>query len=62
MKSKEIPAMVPLKEAAKLTGLSYDFLRKGCLRGELVHVRCGTKILLNFDRLIDFLNGGSKDE
>ena len=58
--SRAVPRMVSLKEAAQLTGLSELFLRRGFKSGELVGVRCGTsnsgKILLNFDRLIDYLN------
>ena len=51
-----IPEMIPIREASKRTGLSYDFLRKACLRGEIVHVRAGQKILINFNRLCDYLN------
>ena len=55
-----VPHMVSLKEAAQLTGLSELFLRRGFRADELVGVRCGTssggKILLNFDKLIDYLN------
>lgn len=58
--SRAVPRMVSLKEAAALTGLSELFLRRGFRSGELVGVRCGTssggKILLNFDRLVDYLN------
>lgn len=58
--SRTVPRMVSLKEAARLTGLSELFLRRGFKSGELVGVRCGTsssgKILLNFDRLVDYLN------
>ena len=58
---RSVPHMVSLKEAAALTGLSELFLRRGrSVRVELVGVRCGTssggKILLNFDKLIDYLN------
>ena len=58
--NRTVPHMVSLKEAARLTGLSELFLRRGFRAGELVGVRCGTssggKILLNFDKLIDYLN------
>lgn len=58
--SRTVPRMVSLKEAARLTGLSELFLRRGFRSGEFVGVRCGTsssgKILLNFDKLIDYLN------
>ena len=51
-----VPEMVTLKEAAARTGMSYDFLRKGCLSGQFAHVRCGSKILINFDKLVETLN------
>ena len=51
------PKMVSLKEASAITGLSYSALRKLCLKGEIVHIRVGTKFLINLDRLIDKLNG-----
>lgn len=58
--SRAVPRMVSLKEAARLTGLSELFLRRNFRSGELVGVRCGIsnggKILLNFDKLIDYLN------
>lgn len=58
--SRAVPHMVSLKEAARLTGLSELFLRRGFRSGELVGVRCGTssggKILLNFDKLVDYLD------
>lgn len=55
-----VPRMVDLVEAHKLTGLSIPFLRHKFRAGELVGIRCGVssngKILLNFDRLVDYLN------
>ncbi len=52
-----IPEMVTIKEASSRTGLSYDCLRKLCLAGKLVHIRVGNgKFLINFGRLIDWLN------
>ena len=57
MAELNIPTMLPIREVAKRTGLSYYFLRKGCLSGEIVHIRCGDKFLINFDKLIERLNG-----
>lgn len=57
---RTVPRMVSIKEAHNLTGLSELFLRRGFRSGELVGVRCGTpsggKILLNFDKLVDYLD------
>jgi len=52
-----VPEMITLREASRRTGLSYDYLRKGCLSGDLIHIRAGSKILINFNKLIDKLNG-----
>lgn len=51
-----VPEMIPIKEASKRTGLSYECLRKMCLRGQIVHIRTGNKYLINWRRLCDFLN------
>ena len=52
-----IPEMIPIAEVCKrIPGLSYDFVRKGCLNGKIVHIRAGTKFLVNFGRLVEWLN------
>lgn len=60
-----VPEMVTIKEASSRTGLSYDFLRKSCLSGKIVHIRIGNgKFLINFGRLVEWLNtscGGSEE-
>lgn len=50
--------MITINEASKRTGISYDFLRKMCLNNQIVHVRAGAKYLLNWARLVEYLNGG----
>lgn len=55
-----VPEMVPLKEASKRTGVSYDYLRKMCINNQIVHVRAGSKYLINFGKLVDYLNGGTQ--
>lgn len=57
----KIPTMVTLAEASKQTGLSYDYLRKLCLRDQITHIRAGKKYLINLERLVDYLNGGTAD-
>ena len=56
----QIPKMVTLAEASKKSGLSYDFLRKLCLQNKIVYVRAGVKFLVNWDKLIEFLNQGEE--
>lgn len=50
--------MVTLKEASSRTGVSYDWLRKMCINGKIVHIRAGNKYLINWDKLVDYLNTG----
>ena len=58
MENCKIPEMLPIQEVHKrIPGLSYDHLRKGCIRGEIVHIRAGSKYLINFDKLCEKLNG-----
>lgn len=52
------PQMLTIKETAERTGLSYDFIRKLCLRRKIIFIRSGAKYLVNYDRFIDFLNAG----
>ena len=53
--------MVTLKEASSRTGVSYDWLRKMCINGKIAHFRAGNKYLLNWDRLVDYLNTGEPE-
>ena len=58
MITETIPEMIGLREAARRTGLSYGFLRRLCLSGQIVHIRAGTKFLINWQRFVDYLNRG----
>lgn len=51
-----MPWMITLKQAAEKTGLSYNFLRQMCLKGEIAHVRAGSKFLINSEKLAEYLN------
>lgn len=55
-----VPEMITLKEASNRTGVSYDWLRKLCIQGKIVHIRAGTKYLVNFGKLIKYLNEGDQ--
>lgn len=50
--------MVTLKEASSRTGISYDCLRKMCINKQIVHIKAGSKFLINWEKLVDYLNGG----
>lgn len=56
-KRMAIPTMVTIKEAAEKTGLSYYYIRKLCQEKKVVHIMAGRKVLINQEKLINFLNG-----
>jgi excisionase family DNA binding protein len=49
--------MISLKEAAAETGLSYEFLRRLCINGEVFCIRSGVKWLINASSLAKYLGG-----
>ena len=54
----EIPRMLTMKQAAEETGLTYNAVRKMCLQGKIVHIRTGSKFLINMEKFAEFLNEG----
>lgn len=57
-----VPEMLTLKEASQRTHLSYDFLRSLCLQKRIVFIKTGSKYLINFEALVDYLNKGDAYE
>ena len=55
IRDEQIPRMVTIREASRITGLSYNFLQTECRNGNLVCFRVGAsgKYLINLDFLID---------
>ena len=51
------PTMVTINRAAELTGLPYSYIRNLCLTKQIVFVKSGCKFLINWEKLISFLNG-----
>ncbi len=51
---------VSIRDAAKLTGLSMFALRNGIRSGKIAHITCGTKYMINYQRLIEQLDAESK--
>ncbi len=56
-----LPRMISLQQAATETGLSYSYLRRLCLDGEVYAVRPGVKWMLNANSLSAFLGGEGKE-
>lgn len=53
-----VPKMATVIEAAKITGLAKHYIRQLALHNKVSHVRAGKKILINIEKLIEFLNAG----
>ena len=52
-----MPTMITINEAKEATGLSDKFLRKLCSENKIVYIKTGCKILINAEKLRDYLNG-----
>lgn len=51
-----VPKMVTVREAAAITGLAVNHIRNLCNAGEITAVRTGRKVIVNLNRLVDYLN------
>ena len=59
---ENMPTMLTIKEAAAKSGLSYGTIRRWCINGIFKgFVKAGSKTLINYDRFVEFLNGGGDD-
>lgn len=55
-----IPTMVTPGKAAELTGLAADHIRGLCKMGKIVHVKAGSKFLINLELFVEYLNKGEQ--
>ncbi len=53
---------ITMKEAAKITGVPYGQLRRGCHAGTVPYIQSGQRFLINMPALIEQLNRESKKE
>ncbi|MCD8192739.1 MAG: helix-turn-helix domain-containing protein [Oscillospiraceae bacterium] len=51
-----------INRAATITGLSAFYLRQGCQRGIIPHIKSGNKYLINIPRLLEMLNAQTETE
>lgn len=58
----QYPIMISLRDAVEFSGLSYDRLRKMCLTNQLVHMRSGSKFLINRCKLLEYLEKGEQED
>ena len=50
------PAMKTIREASKVTGLSYHFLRQLCMQNKIVYIKSGRKYYINMRKLAEYLD------
>jgi excisionase family DNA binding protein len=53
----EKPEMLTLQQCSERVGLPVYTLRRWANEGKIIHVLCGKKVLVNYGKLLDFLNG-----
>ena len=53
-----IPTMLTIKETAAKSGIAAHYIRQLCLQNKIVHVKCGRKNLVNYEKFVEFLNIG----
>ena len=56
-----VPTMLTIKEASKTFKLSEWFLRKGVNEGRIVAIKSGRKILINAEKLVEYMNTNTFD-
>lgn len=52
-----VPKMVTVKELVELTGISEYNIRRLCKQNVITFIKSGRKVLINYDRFLDYLNG-----
>lgn len=57
-----IPRMKTIQQVANETGLAYGNIMNLCKQNKIVHIRTGAKYLVNFDKLIEYLNAGDREQ
>lgn len=50
--------MLPIKQAAEESGLSYSFIRKLCIQKKIVFIRSGNKYFINMQKFEEYLDSG----
>ena len=62
VREMRMPRMITINQAVEVTGLSYDAIRKMCIRNEIVNIRVGKKFMINAEKLEQYLNGEEVEE
>jgi len=58
---KSIPTMLTCRETAKAAKVAEHYVRQLVKDNRIVHVRCGNRCLINFEKFVEFLNTGDQE-
>jgi len=53
-----IPEMLSINETAKRANVAEYFVRRLVKSGKILHIKSGVKVLINWEKFIEFLNEG----
>lgn len=53
---ERVPQMVTVNQLAELTGLSAYSIRKLCKQNEIHYYKVGKKVLINYNKFLEYLN------
>jgi len=56
-----VPTMLTIKETSEKSGLPYSTIRKKCLCDEITYIKAGRKFLVNWEKFLEYLNGGEEE-
>lgn len=56
-----IPTMLTIGEVAERTGLAKHYIRQLVLNGEIYYLKAGRKYLINYERLIEYLDNKQQE-
>ena len=57
-----IPVILSIRQCAKRLGVSYSFIEQLVLENKILYFKSGKKRLINYQSLVDYLNGGGKND
>lgn len=56
------PTMLSVPQTAERSGVSKWSIRKMCEENKIVHVKLGSKYLINWEKFVEHLETGDKNE
>lgn len=57
-----IPVILSIRQCAERLNLSYSFIEQLVFENKILYFKSGKKRLINYQSLIDYLNGGGQNE